>query len=803
MRVRSTVGLSRLWVAPEQSVATRRAARHDSSRASQPMRLSTPAHATSGPPAASGGHLGAIGAAVRDAVRFDRRAVSLAGGLIAAVPVTAIFGIAIAAGDPVVAATMGAGSMLVAVAWRVGGGPPPLALLTVDAVLLALATVLGSVTGSRPALHIVVLFAWTLVVGLLVALGRRGAVVATQSVIGAVVFGRFAEPLSGALGLAGLVLAGGLATVLFVAVVRWPTPLKLQRQAVARVYAALAQLAASAPSASTLPAAARLDEARRALASRVLFDDAATLALQELVSEAARFRIELRAIHALIDQRVASSRVLRDDSSAAGTPERAAVLARLREVAHVLSALACVIETNSAPAAEHVEPTIAALEAPHSRAPDGVAATAAQPERAGRPPAAEPAQDATLPRRLAALEGQLRAMARLAPAAVGRPGPVGRRPHVRLALTGQTPRSDLALVRANATLRSPAGRHALRLAVVVALTELLSQHVPLQRSYWMVLAAATALRPEFATTFTRGAERILGTCLGVALASLIVVGVNPSLGAVVPIIGVLAWLAYSLFPASFAAGFAFLTALVVFLLDAVAPDTLATATDRLLDTLAGGAIGLAAYALWPTWSRASAAQALADVVNAQRGYLGAVLSAAASGEPIDQRHVAQLARGARLAYTTAQETVARSLAEPPSRRIDPAASQVTLAALRRLVGAIHVLRTELTGDGSREAWPEIGQLARDLDRALAIVAGALSTPDMPPSQLDLPPLRDLYTRLAKDSIHDPQRDVLLGELDEVIDATNTIAAAATAIASPVPEQQPAQGSQHGPSPSKI
>ena len=32
----------------------------------------------------------------------------------------------------------------------------------------------------------------------------------------------------------------------------------------------------------------------------------------------------------------------------------------------------------------------------------------------------------------------------------------------------------------------------------------------------MVVAAATVLRPEFGATFTRGTERALGTCLGVA-----------------------------------------------------------------------------------------------------------------------------------------------------------------------------------------------------------------------------------------------------------------------------------------------
>ena len=49
--------------------------------------------------------------------------------------------------------------------------------------------------------------------GLLVSVGNRGGVVGTQSIIALVVFGRFSQPADQALGLATLVLAGGLAQV--------------------------------------------------------------------------------------------------------------------------------------------------------------------------------------------------------------------------------------------------------------------------------------------------------------------------------------------------------------------------------------------------------------------------------------------------------------------------------------------------------------------------------------------------------------------------------------------------------------
>jgi uncharacterized membrane protein YccC len=237
-------------------------------------------------------------------------------------------------------------------------------------------------------------------------------------------------------------------------------------------------------------------------------------------------------------------------------------------------------------------------------------------------------------------------------------------------------------MRANMSLASPAGQHAVRLAVVVAGPELIALHAPLQRSYWIVGAAA-ALRPEFGATLTRGAERIVGTCAGVALAGAIAVTLHPSLGVTVPIIALLAWAAYAVFPASFAAGFAFITAMVVFLLDVVTPSTLTTATDRLLDTLVGGAIGLLAYLIWPTWSHKPARQALADVIAAHRRYLAAILASIIHGTRIDHNEIRRLARASQLARTDAEAAVGRSLAEPARRRIDANHSQATLSALRR------------------------------------------------------------------------------------------------------------------------
>src|ERR1700738_2258583 len=104
----------------------------------------------------------AVGSAVRTAARFDRSAVSWSAGLLAAMPVAAVFAAGVIGSDPVAAATMGAGAMLGGLGGRMGGGGPPRALMATDATVMALATFLGSLTASEPVVHLAVLLMWCL-----------------------------------------------------------------------------------------------------------------------------------------------------------------------------------------------------------------------------------------------------------------------------------------------------------------------------------------------------------------------------------------------------------------------------------------------------------------------------------------------------------------------------------------------------------------------------------------------------------------------------------------------------------------
>lgn len=688
----------------------------------------------------------ALTAAVREAARFDRSLVSVSGGLLAAIPVAGVIAVGLAVGQPVWGVTMGAGAMLVGIAWRVRGGRPPLAVMATDATLMAISTFVGSVTGVHASLHLALLFVWCLTGGLLVVVGNRGGVVGTQAIIAFVVFGRFGEPAPAAAGLAALVFAGGIAQVVLQSIVRWPTPLRAQRAATASGYRALSELARANSPGSSLAAGEALDNASAMLSSPAFFGDPALLTLRSLVAQGLRLRIELSVMHTL----------LRRERIVGSADQTARTGARALELAASTLALAARAIEGDREGAEAMRQRVTEL----SAGADGPVAS-------------------QMARRVAGLAGLLRAVNELAPAAGEGGGLFRRRLYGHANDPLQRAREVFELMRANATLRSPAGRHALRLAVVVLVAELIARELPLQRSYWLVVAAATVLRPEFGATFTRGTERALGTCLGVGLAGAITVALHPAGGASVVFIGLLAWAGYATFPASFAAGFGFITAVVVFLINVISPDTLATAGARLIDTLIGGSIGLLAYALWPTWSKTPARQALAELVGELRAYIGAVLVSMVDGHRLSEHEVRPFSRRARLARTNAEATVARSLSEPAGRRIDAEQAQRVLDATRRLVQAVQVLRLDAEEDRDREPLSTLAPLASGFAQMLELAGSAIATGG-PDTASATPDLRSRYTAFERgaEPVDRQQREVLLSELDEIVDATNGLAVVA-------------------------
>jgi len=683
------------------------------------------------------------------------------------------------------AATVGA--LLVALPSISSSARRPVATMAATTAGLALATWVGSSTGSNSSVHLVVLGLWAFAGGMLVALGDTGSLVGTQATMAFVVFGRFAESPRSAAELAAYVAAGGLVQILLVEVTRWPTSLMDQRRAVGAAYRGLADLARGGTSFSSIPAGSALDDAERSLESPSLFRRHDVSMLQSLLDEGRRVRIELSALEALRTQldRVSSAPRIELDTA----------------VDEVLSCAATALEDIAEAVVGGVRPPSPTLALPLStvkRLAADIASTAPDHlERASEDPRAQSGSTGSaggavaqaLVDRLTALAGQLRAAAVLAvkvgsdaSTSLDRDG--GPRILQRLA---DSVAAQIATLRANFTLASTSCRHAIRLAVVVVAAELIATHSGLQRGYWIALTAALVLRPDFGTTYSRGMARFAGTCLGVGITGLLVIGSHVHGAVAVVVIGILCLGGFASFRASYAVFSAFLTGVVVLLVNLASPgahSSLATAGDRLLDTAIGGGLALVVYALWPSWTTDAARDSLVTLAKSVGDYLDAVLASITGTRRLTETEARRLARRLRLARTNCEAVVARSLAEPQVRRVDGPRSSRTLAGLRRISLTTHVLRTTAlsasASSSSGEAAscvPELKPLHQAIDEMWTVIVEGLDTEL--PSRPQTRPLRQLYDELVDAVAGRDATSLLLVEMDELVDAVNTLTSIAT------------------------
>jgi len=277
-----------------------------------------------------------------------------------------------------------------------------------------------------------------------------------------------------------------------------------------------------------------------------------------------------------------------------------------------------------------------------------------------------------------------------------------------------------AILRANLTLRSATFRHAIRLGVALALATALYRILPLpiERGYWIPLTVLLVLKPDFTSTFARGAARLLGTMLGAVLTTLLVSLLAPTQTLLVILDGIMAYLAFSVLYVNYAIFSAFITMETVFLLTFVTPQPLVTAAYRAVDTIIGGILALLIYALWPTWERSQVPGNIADRLEAIRHYFVAIMQDYVNHHAYNELTLHNLRMASRLARSNAEASVTRSLQEPAPHRFDLDLARGLLGAADNIIQSLLTLEAYLVDNPSRHALPQLGLFSSTVDAAL-------------------------------------------------------------------------------------
>ena len=651
-------------------------------------------------------------------------------------------------GEPLAGASAAYGALVTGLASRQGVYRTRVGAMLSASAALAISGYAGAVTGPLPVANIALLAVWTLVFGVVASLGRSATVVAINACVAYVLFSNppydVANPGFHAL----MVFAGGVLQMVLLVLV-WPLGrFRTERAALATAYTALSQYATGLRADDLgLPDTQSVAAVSAALADPQPFGGRAEIAAyQALADEADRLRGTLAAL--------ATEQHLLNEVGLTAAADA------VRAVGHASGRLL-----------DAVAAAVTAGRAPEKRADD------ARPlDDAVRELERLCSENAPYVADARALAGQLRAARRSAEAAATGGLAVDDAP-LRVA------RFDAGRLRvmadrllANCSWSSVYARHAIRLTVTLTIAVIAQHLLPLAHAQWIGLTVVLVLRPDFSSTFTRGVGRVAGTVGGAILASLIA-AFHPSDPAYIALAIVFAGLGFALFNVSYALFSVAITGYVVYLLAFGGAPEHASALDRVAATALGGALALVAYTLWPAWSRARVADDLADLVDAQRRYLGQVLLAYA--EPaFDDAAIRAAQVAAWRARSNAEASVDQMAGEPVGPRgITLRSAAGILAATRRLGIAALTLRARvarITG----APHDHIERLVADLDAALrAIVAALHEGEPLGP----LPPLRNDQIALKRilDEQRDPAVEVLVSETDLIVDSVNTVAAILT------------------------
>ncbi len=560
-----------------------------------------------------------------------------------------------ASGVPIYAVAAGIGAFSVGFAALQGVYRTRAGTMLGMALAMALSTAVASLCSHSAELAILALAVWGFGYGMIAALGPGASAIGVNATTALIIFERYPMTPHVAAITALVMFAGGLLQTLLL-VVLWPIERYPQeRHALANAYRELAAYAQASDASTRVPSTVELIAVRKALADPRPFGRPLVLAaFQSLLDEAVRIRSSLALLTTVGGEKYA----------------------RLRPViAQVLDEIAQALDDAKEPKDVALYGTInAETSDPNVRA----------------------------------LYGQLRAAWRSASV------PLGGFALPELHYPAHLPSFEgpLAVLRDHFHLRSPFGRHAVRLAVTLAAAGVLADVLPIQRGYWITLTAVLVLRPDFTTTLSRGIARIAGTIVGVVAATAIVLAVPNTPHVTLAFAILFAAISYAAFQLNYGLFSVTVTAYVVFLLALLGTPEATAVQNRLVATVIGGLLAMASYVIWPTWESAHTRVALRALVNASLDHTRLLLAGLI--DPAQRDFTKLRAERTTLwsARAIADESLERMLSEPGhTHEIDPEVALGIMAASQRL-GLANTALSSLYQDPQTPAYPQLESLAR-------------------------------------------------------------------------------------------
>ncbi len=266
-----------------------------------------------------------------------------------------------------------------------------------------------------------------------------------------------------------------------------------------------------------------------------------------------------------------------------------------------------------------------------------------------------------------------------------------------------------------------------RLMLCVAVAAIVSEVLPLGRSYWVLLPAAVVVKPDFGSTLARALRYVAGMVVGAVVAGLIVATGPPTALLLLSLLVLAALLPFAI-GRNYGLVVVVLTAVAILLVNRLgAGGGLAPAEARTVDIVIGCAVVLGiGFAPWPRTWHARLPAAFAGAVDRAADYLDSTLpsSIASASMTTAQARVHKELTVLRMEFP-------RAVAEAEAARSPWLAWKPAVDALERLVDAVTATRTSGEPPPSAAAVAEVNQVLRET--AAAVRSGGPALPEAPAS----------------------------------------------------------------------
>jgi uncharacterized membrane protein YccC len=326
-------------------------------------------------------------------------------------------------------------------------------------------------------------------------------------------------------------------------------------------------------------------------------------------------------------------------------------------------------------------------------------------------------------------------------------------------------------------------RYTARVTVLTLLGVWAMKVLELRHGYWLPLTLMVVLQPDYGSTRSRAAQRLLGTLTGSILASLV-------LWLRLPFSALMAATALSAFGFGFFLrrtywiAVIFITLFVVVLTESLGPATLELTVERFGDTLAGGLLALlAALVFWPVWEKGRFRPILARALRANAAYMRVVGEHLAEG----RRYDAEVVRAKRAAESASAEvfsSLQRMSGDPRNFRDLMSELAVVANGNQRVTRSLNLIILQAHPD---RPVPEARELTGHRAEALEVLARALQEPDARKAALQLARGRIQQSLIPMPPSGGPaSRGLALGQLDRMGSEIGAMAIGAAELAGAAP-----------------